>query len=140
MSDIHAILFSNESFYIAFAGRNMTMMEDIWAHSLPVSCGHPGWPLIRGRAQVLESWNGIFGNAGGFSIECRHAAAHFAGDAGYVTCYEILDEASLLATNVFVRENGLWKLAHHQAGPAPEPEDEGSSIDEEIEDFPTTVQ
>ena len=140
MSEIHAILFSNESFYLAFAGRDVPMMEDIWAKKAPVSCGHPGWPLIKGREEVLESWGNILSNAGTFSIECRHPTAHFAGDAGYVTCYEILDEASLLATNVFIRENGIWKMVHHQAGPAPEPEEEDEDFDDEIEDFPSTVQ
>ena len=139
MSDIHAILFSNESFYLAFAGRDMVAMQEVWARKAPVSCGHPGWPLIRGREAVLESWQGILANAGEFHMECRHPVAHFTGDAGYVTCYEILDEASLLATNVFVREKGLWKMVHHQAGPAPEPDDEDEA-DDEIEAFPSTVQ
>jgi hypothetical protein len=27
--------------------------------------------------------------------------------------------ARLVATNVFVREGGAWKMVHHQAGPLP---------------------
>ena len=39
------------------------------------------------------------------------------GDVAYVVCNELLPGAELCATNVFVREAGLWKLIHHHAGP-----------------------
>jgi hypothetical protein len=34
-----------------------------------------------------------------------------------VICYETMGDTVLVATNIFVREAGTWKLAHHQAGP-----------------------
>jgi hypothetical protein len=34
-----------------------------------------------------------------------------------VTCEEELDGSSLAASNLFVLENGLWRLVHHQATP-----------------------
>jgi hypothetical protein len=34
-----------------------------------------------------------------------------------VTCEEELDGGSLAASNLFVLENGLWRLVHHQATP-----------------------
>jgi hypothetical protein len=39
------------------------------------------------------------------------------GTAGFVVCHEVLPEGVLVATNVFVREDGAWKVVHHQAGP-----------------------
>jgi hypothetical protein len=39
------------------------------------------------------------------------------GDSAYVVCGESIEGAELVATNVFVREDGTWKLVHHQAGP-----------------------
>ncbi len=38
------------------------------------------------------------------------------GEAAFVVCHEAIDDAELIATNVFVREGGRWKLVHHQAG------------------------
>jgi hypothetical protein len=34
-----------------------------------------------------------------------------------VVCEEQIADDVLVATNVFVRERGGWKLAHHQAAP-----------------------
>ena len=143
MSDIHAILFSNESFYLAFAKRDLGLMDDIWAEHTPVSCAHPGWGLVHGRDAVMESWHGILtASKGPFAIECHRPTAHFTGDLGYVTCYEVLNEASLLATNIFVHEKGIWKLVHHQAGAAPLPDDDDVSEPGggAGEDIPTTMQ
>jgi hypothetical protein len=39
------------------------------------------------------------------------------GESAYVVCGEAVDGAELVATNLFVREDGAWKLVHHQAGP-----------------------
>jgi SnoaL-like protein len=38
------------------------------------------------------------------------------GDAALVLCEEELDGGTLVASNVFVREDGAWRIAHHQAG------------------------
>ncbi len=32
----------------------------------------------------------------------------------------------LVATNIFIREAGAWKMVHHQAGPTPPPTIEAS--------------
>lgn len=39
------------------------------------------------------------------------------GDAAVVLCEEHLETGVLLATNVFRREDGRWRLTHHQSGP-----------------------
>ncbi len=39
------------------------------------------------------------------------------GEVGIVTCEEELDDGSLAATNMFVKEQGEWRLVHHQASP-----------------------
>jgi len=36
-------------------------------------------------------------------------------------CYEVLEGGFLAATNVFVREDGAWRMVHHQAGASPPP-------------------
>lgn len=126
------ILFANEAFYLAFQTKDMDAMEDIWARRAPVACTHPGWPSLDGREQVMQSWAAILANPDTRGVEMRGAKAHRCGEAGFVTCYEMIGDSLLAATNVFVREDATWKLVHHQAGPCnmppadlPEEEDEG---------------
>jgi ketosteroid isomerase-like protein len=38
------------------------------------------------------------------------------GDTALVLCEEELDGGTLAATNLFVREDGGWRIAHHHAG------------------------
>ena len=43
----------------------------------------------------------------------------------FVTCVEVVESGEVtgrvLATNVFERQGGAWKLVHHHASPAPPP-------------------
>ena len=38
-----------------------------------------------------------------------------------VICYEVFTEGTMVATNVFVREEGEWRIMHHQASASPPP-------------------
>lgn len=111
------ILFANEAFYLAFQTKDLAAMEAIWARAAPVACTHPGWPSISGRDRVMQSWAAILANPETQDIAMRGARAHRCGDAAFVTCYELIGGGLLAATNIFVREDGGWKLVHHQAGP-----------------------
>jgi ketosteroid isomerase-like protein len=117
MSQHDAVLFANEAFYLAFSSRDMAAMTDMWATRVPVSCIHPGWAPLLGRDDVLQSWEGIFSGEAPPPITCHGARAHVYGDTATVLCYERIPENYLIATNIFVREGGLWKIVHHQAGP-----------------------
>ena len=117
MTQLDAVLFANEAFYVSFSLQDLAGMAEIWASQARVSCIHPGWPPLFGREEVLESWGGIFSGDAPPEITCHGAQAHIYGDAATVLCYERIPESYLIATNVFVREGGLWKIVHHQAGP-----------------------
>ena len=49
------------------------------------------------------------------------------GTVAVVTCEETLGDNTLVATNVFAREDGVWHLVHHQAGPLLMRADHGGS-------------
>lgn len=117
MSETAAVLFANDAFYLAFATRDLSAMEALWAKACPVACIHPGWPALATREEVMESWRGILSNQRAPDISCHRAQAFAAGDAAFVICYEALGDSVLAATNIFVRQADGWKLAHHQAGP-----------------------
>jgi hypothetical protein len=111
------VLAANDGFYAAFAGRDYEAMDRVWAHEAPCACIHPGWNVLTGRGRVMASWKSIFDGGGAPPIQPSNATAHVLGDAAFVVCLENVPGATLIATNLFVREDGLWMMVHHQAAP-----------------------
>jgi ketosteroid isomerase-like protein len=118
-----AVLAANAEFYRAFASRDVAAMDAVWARETPVACIHPGWQVLNGREAVMASWRGILAGAPP-AIRCDHEIARVTGTAAFVVCTEILDGGELVATNLFVREDGAWKMTHHHAGPVAAGEDD----------------
>jgi hypothetical protein len=143
MSDYVAVLFANDAFYLAFTSRDVEAMDAIWSQRPSVTCIHPGWELLSGREQVLESWEAILTSGHSPNVTCHEASATVLGETAYVVCYEELEGAYLMATNIFIREDNTWKLVHHQAGAAPPPEeDDEDDEDDDDDEFysPETIQ
>ena len=113
-AETEALLRANREFYRAFAGGDFVAMDRIWADHQVVLCIHPGWELLRGRDRVMASWRGILRRP--MPVRARDEAAELLGEVGVVTCVEVLPQGELVATNVFVRELGRWRLLHHHAG------------------------
>ena len=82
----------------------------------PVACIHPGWPVLADRDAVMESWHGILANPAAPRIACYDEQVLLYGDTALVVCEEELDGGTLIASNLFVREDDAWRIAHHQAG------------------------
>jgi ketosteroid isomerase-like protein len=111
-----AVLDANSAFYGAFARRSFRAMDAIWAEGVPVTCVHPGWDAIRGREEVMESWRSLLGGDPP-AIRCGTASAHVAGPVAWVVCREIIPGAPpVAATNLFVKQDGAWRICHHHAG------------------------
>ena len=120
MRDVHD---ANAAFYRAFEALDLQAMEELWAHADHVKCVHPGWPMLSGWPAVRASWEAIFANTHEmrFTLTDVHVAP--VGDLAWVTCTEnILSESegrvgvtSILATNVFERGPGGWRMVHHHA-------------------------
>lgn len=115
------VLEMNNAFYDAWSRRDLDDMGRVWAERGPVVCLHPGWRPVFGRTAVLSSWQRIFEGSGPVDVRCTHASVHDLGNVSMVVCFELLDQSALAATNVFVREGNLYRLAHHQATPVPRP-------------------
>lgn len=116
MTDQDAVLAANLEFYRAFAVRDIAAMDALWARQAPVACLHPGWTALRDRKAIVESWAGILSNPDAPRIACYDEQVFLYGDVALVLCEEELEGGSLAASNLFVREDGEWRLAHHQAG------------------------
>jgi ketosteroid isomerase-like protein len=117
LTDIDAVLNVNLDFYRAFNERSLKTMEAFWAKNAPVLCVHPGWTAVTGRESVLQSWRAILANPDSPRVMCHDDRAFLYGDIAIVQCEEELDSGHLVATNMFIREDGDWKLIHHQASP-----------------------
>ncbi|HUJ28892.1 MAG TPA: nuclear transport factor 2 family protein [Myxococcales bacterium] len=120
--DEQEVLQANEAFYEAFEAGDIGAMDACWAREAPIACLHPGWEPLLGREAVMHSWRGILlgGGAPG-AIRCERAVARVSGDCAWVVCREVLPAGSLVATNVFQREGGAWRMVHHHASPMPPP-------------------
>lgn len=118
MTDKNALIEANEVFYTAFAESNADQMEGIWSGQAEVTCIHPGWPPLDGMEEVMGSWRCIL-SAPSPLIGISDAKAYQYENVGYVVCQEHLEPGVLIATNIFLLENGNWKLVHHQAGISP---------------------
>jgi ketosteroid isomerase-like protein len=109
------VLEANERFYRALAAQDADAMDALWAQHAPVACIHPGWDALNGRAAVVGSFRAILESGGAPQIRITAATAHVLGEAAFVTCHEVISGARLVATNVFVREDGAWRMVHHHS-------------------------
>jgi ketosteroid isomerase-like protein len=116
MTDQDAVLAVNLEFYRAFTARDLAAMDVLWARASPVACLHPGWAVLTDRAAIMASWEAILANSEAPRIACFDERALLYGDTALVLCEEELDGGTLAASNFFVREAGVWRIAHHQAG------------------------
>jgi hypothetical protein len=115
------LIAANASYYRAFAARDLVAMEALWDEE-SVSCVHPGWTALVGRAPVIASYRDIFRNPSQEVVSARDEKTIIDGDCGRVFCVEEVGGGLLLATNWFRWRDGAWRLLHHQASPlAPPP-------------------
>ncbi len=123
---------ANARFYRAFEALDLPEMDAVWAHGEHVRCIHPGWAMLEGWEAVRQSWEAIFKDSPEMRFSLGDVQARVAGDLGWVTCSEnILSQVhgniavtTLLATNLFERRSGEWRMVLHHAshiltGPAP---------------------
>lgn len=115
--DKDKVLAANQAFYNAFARGDFPALSALWSRLNAVSVIHPGSSALHGREAVMHSWRQILESSGGSDIQCADAMAYVHGDFAYVVCREIFPVGGLVATNVFLREDGEWRMVHHQAGP-----------------------
>ncbi|MCW5746900.1 MAG: nuclear transport factor 2 family protein [Alphaproteobacteria bacterium] len=122
--DREGVVEANRAFYRAFVRRDAAAMEELWASNCPVACLHPGQPPLFDRAAILASWRAILRNAASpREVRIVEDCIVARGRMGMVICREVLPNAHLVATNIYVREGDAWKIAHHQSAVAPPPKD-----------------
>ena len=125
-SDEAGVREANSAFYAALEARDLDAMAEVWEHSDRIVVTHPGWPMLRGWARVAGSWDAIFRNTGYIQFVLTDELVTVVGDTAWVTLDEnILQSASsdelsgskATSVNVFVRDEGTWKMVVHHASP-----------------------
>lgn len=121
-----AVEAANTALYTAFETGDVDLMEAVWDVEEPEAlvCVHPGWPMLRGRSAVLRSWSAVMAGTEYIQFLLTDVEVSVAGDAAIVTCTEnvltsanVGENASVVATNVFVRRRDGWRLVVHHASP-----------------------
>jgi len=77
---------------------------------------HHAFRVLRRKLQTLPA-RAILANPDAPRVMVHDDRAFVYGDVAIVQCEEELDTGHLVATNIFIRENGDWKMIHHQASP-----------------------
>ena len=93
-------------------------MERVWSTRDDVTCVHPGWAPLHGREPVLRSWRAILVDPP--RIIATAPALLPLGVAMGLVCREVIGTTVLAAINIFVEEDGGWRIVFHQAGTTPE--------------------
>ena len=107
------ILAANAAYYRAFRMGDDALMGRVWQDG-EITCVHPGWPPIHGRAAVLASYRGIMSNPNQPEVGCQDEQVFITGDVARVICVEAVSGVRLIATNLFLRSGTNWRMIHHQ--------------------------
>jgi len=142
--DTVAVETANQAFYTAIEEADFDKMAEIWAldsEHLQVSCVHPGWPMLTGRAEVLRSWALIMANTPYIQFVLTDVRTTVFGDVAVLTCAENILTAGdagessfaagkVVASNTFVRTPDGWRLWLHHGSPVLSTDEETDEAEE----------
>jgi ketosteroid isomerase-like protein len=115
------------AFYEALERADLDSMMQVWADDEEIVCVHPGGPRISGYEKVRESWAQIFGSGQRLKVQVTDPVYV----QGMMVSVHSLQENiavegedrgahPVVATNIYLRTAGGWRLVAHHASPAPE--------------------
>ena len=136
-ADEDAVGRANQAFYAAFEARDIDAMAEVWERTDRATVTHPGWPTLRGWAQVATSWGAIFRHTPYIQFFLTDERIDVHGDTAWVTLAENilqatgpaeepaqpLHDAAVAAINVFVRTTTGWRMVVHHGSPVGRPEE-----------------
>lgn len=134
-TDEAEVLAANQAFYLALQELDLAKMTAQWWQEDWVSCVHPGWELLMGWEEVQDSWQNIFRSTSQMRIGVSRPIVNVHGDIAWVSCIESVtstheegfETAVVEATNIFVRRQGEWRIAHHHSSLLPDRMPSGAS-------------
>jgi uncharacterized protein (TIGR02246 family) len=137
-TDTDAVTALNAELYAAFEAGDVDRMSAVWDDAEDVRCVHPGWPMVTGKARVMRSWSVLMANTSYIQFFLTDVETSVDGDIAIVSCEEniltsvgdgdggLSDSMKVVATNVFRRRDGSWRLWLHHGSPVISPTGETS--------------
>jgi ketosteroid isomerase-like protein len=151
-AEARAVEAANQAFYDAVETSDLDALETIvllGPLAETVSVVHPGWPVLRGRREVMRSYALIMANTEYIQFFLTDVEVAVDGDIALVTCTENIlsggpaeEDGSagslvggrVVATNVFRRTPDGWRLWVHHASPVLTDEgDEDMTMDDDMD-------
>jgi ketosteroid isomerase-like protein len=131
---VESVRAANQAFYRAFESLALARMDEVWSHEGQVTCVHPGWEVADGWPAVRRSFETIFRNTTQISLSVDEERIDVRGERAWVVCIERVrsddSTGAIVATNVFRRDGGRWRMVHHHGSPvlvSPRPSSPGRS-------------
>ncbi|MGA5063222.1 nuclear transport factor 2 family protein [Streptomyces exfoliatus] len=129
-----AVEAANTAFYEAMESGDFEGVCDLWLDdgATPITCVHPGWPVLTGRGEVLRSYALIMANTEYIQFFLTDLKISLAGPTAVVTCTENILSGGpaedgdalgplvgqlVVATNVFRHTPDGWRIWSHHASP-----------------------
>ena len=115
---------ANREFYRAFERLDLAAMRAVWLDDDSIQCVHPASERLVGRERVLGSWAAIFKATDAIHFELQDLSIEIVGEFAWASAIERIRPGNAsepiseaVATNLFVRRGGEWKLLLHHASP-----------------------
>jgi len=116
------------AFYLAFEGRDLDAMMEVWDEGDGVICIHPVGARLEGQLAIRQGWQAIFGAERPLHLQIGERR-RMIGDALAVhivhehisTGRDPVTHPPVIATNVYRRTAQGWRMVLHHASPSPSP-------------------
>ncbi|KAB2876447.1 MAG: nuclear transport factor 2 family protein [Burkholderiaceae bacterium] len=111
-------------FYEALRDADIGKLMAVWSDDDDIVCVHPGGPRVVGAAAIRASFEAIF-ERGGIPVQPEQlhrtrsleAAVHNLVETVAIVSAEGLQQAYVVATNVYLKTTLGWRLVAHHASP-----------------------
>lgn len=132
---------AERAFYAAMADGDLDRMMALWADDDAAVCNHPGGPRLLGRDAIRASFRELFAG-GGVRIAVAGVHAWRTADVAVHSLIEKIaveargggtETVEVVATNVFVRAPGGWRILVHHAGVS-ETDEAADEVEDEDDD------
>jgi ketosteroid isomerase-like protein len=125
--DRAALVAARRRFYDAVERGDLDAMAQLWKPGEDTVCVHPGFGQLRGTATILRSFALLMAQASYVQYVLTEEVVDLHGDTAVLGCTENMmvaghdepvqgfDSWRAVATSVFVRTEGAWRLVVHHA-------------------------
>jgi ketosteroid isomerase-like protein len=134
LEEPQAVEAANAAFYHAFETADLDAMLELWLDAPDSVCVHPGAPALRGPSAIGRSWAVIMANTPYIQFFLTDVEVSVHADVATVSCTEnvltgdqdpgVFGGGRAVATNVFLRRDGTWRMWVHHASPVMSGEDD----------------